>query len=121
MQEWTLFLGCYVGPEGIKHDSAKVEAVNHWPHPPQSQVSAHVWVSAIFPQIHTTLCLLVTSLVNLTKKDAPFRWTPSCEEGFQGLKAALTYAFAPIVQLRVLLDQVRTSPVGRLQLEMDCE
>jgi hypothetical protein len=35
MQEWTLFLGYYVGPEGIKPDPTKVEAVKHWPHPTQ--------------------------------------------------------------------------------------
>jgi hypothetical protein len=97
MQQWTLFLGYYVGPEGIKPDPSKVEALRNWPTPKTvTDVRAFLGLCNFFRRFIQGFASLSLPLVNLTKKDAPFRWTPACEEGFQGLKAALTDA--PVLQ-----------------------
>jgi hypothetical protein len=78
MQEWTLFLGYYVGPEGIKPDPTKVEAVKHWPTPKTvTDVRAFLGLCNFFSQIHTRLCLLVTSFGELNEEGCPFQVDPS--------------------------------------------
>ncbi|XP_057746830.1 uncharacterized protein LOC130966088 [Arachis stenosperma] len=69
-KEEVKFLGHVVSKQGIAVDPSKVEAVMDWRRP-------------------TSIALPLT---RLTRKDAPFVWTPECEESFQALKQKLTTA-----------------------------
>jgi hypothetical protein len=97
METWTLFLGYYVGPEGIKPDPAKISAVKDWPVPSNvTEVRAFLGLCNFFRRFVQGFSALALPLVSLTKKHAVFRWTYACHEGFEGLKKALTEA--PILQ-----------------------
>lgn len=97
MQQWTLFLGFYVGPEGIKPDPAKIAAVRDWKTPVTvTEVRSFLGLRNFFSRFIQGFAVLAAPLINLTKKNNSFSWSAACAEGFQALKTALTES--PVLQ-----------------------
>jgi hypothetical protein len=67
MENWTLFLGYYVGPEGIKPDPSKVNAVKNWPTPTTvTEVRAFLALCNFFKRFVQGFTALALPLQNLT-------------------------------------------------------
>lgn len=92
-QEEIKFLGHIVGKDGIRPDPAKVSAVNEWKTPTdQTGVRSFLGLANYFRKFIQGYANLALPLTELTKKDHPFSWTPTCREAFDGIKEALSNA-----------------------------
>ena len=93
----TKFLGLIVGRDGFKMDPEKVKTILEWKTPRSvTDVLRFNGFYNFYRRFIRDYSKIVTPLINLTKKNAPFNWTPSCEEAFQLLKS--TVASAPTLR-----------------------
>ena len=87
------YLGYRVSGEGISADSAKVRAIWDFPQPKDlKQTRSFLGLAFYYRWFIPSFSKVATPLYALTKKDAPFEWTSSCEEAFHQLKTILTEA-----------------------------
>ena len=94
-QESIEFLGHIVGPDGIKMDPKKVEAVRQWPRPATvTEVRAFLGLAGYYRRFVKGFSKIAAPLTNLTRQDSdvPASWDAACEEAFRALKEALTSA-----------------------------
>ena len=92
------FLGHIVGQHGIKVDPDKVRAVADWPTPTNvSEVRSFLGMANYFRKFLLDYAKHVAPLHALTKKDAPWNWSPDCESAFRWAKDALQRA--PVLAL----------------------
>ena len=89
----TKFLGLLVGQDGVRMDPDKLATIKTWETPKKlSDVQAFIGFANFYRRFVRDFSKLTRPLVNLTKKDVPFKWTPECEAAFQALKATFTEA-----------------------------
>src|SRR5208282_128688 len=94
VQEVT-FLGFLVGPDGVKMDPAKVEAITSWP-APKSVHDVRVFLGLAnfyrrFIKHFSKMATPMTALLRKTKIKR-FRWTEEAQSSFDELSAAFTTA-----------------------------
>lgn len=93
----TKFLGLIVGRDGFKMDPEKVKTILEWKTPRSAtDVLRFNGFCNFYRRFIRDYSKIVTPLINLTKKNAPFNWTRSCEDAFQLLKN--TIATAPTLR-----------------------
>ncbi|XP_015955002.1 uncharacterized protein LOC107479376 [Arachis duranensis] len=85
------FLGHVVSKQGIAVDPSKVVAVLNWGRPTSvAEIRSFLGLASYYRRFIKGFLHIALPLIRLTRKDAPFVWTPKCEESFQALKQKLT-------------------------------
>ena len=89
----TKFLGLLVGRDVVHMDPDKVATIMNWQTPQKlSDVQAFIGFGNFYRRFVRDFSKITRPLVDLTKKDVPFHWTPDCENAFQKLKTTFTEA-----------------------------
>ena len=87
------YLGHVIGRDGVKPDAKKVQSVSEWPTPTcLREVLQFLGLTNFFIKFIQGYANLTKPLTDLSKKDAKFDWTFSCDSAFKTLKRALTTA-----------------------------
>lgn len=87
------YLGLIITTKGVQMDMEKVSAVLDWAIPKTvKDVQAFLGFANFYRRFIQGFSRLAYPLTQLTKKDQPFKWTPKCQEAFNGLKKAFTSA-----------------------------
>ena len=104
------FLGFLVGPEGVRMDSAKVEAITTWPVPKSvHDVRVFLGLANFYRRFIKNFSKLALPMTSLLKKNRRFRWDKEAQAAFDALKTAFTTApilrhFDPSLPLVVEAD-----------------
>jgi hypothetical protein len=86
----TIFVGHKLTATGILPSPEKVAVIENFPRPARvKDVRSWVGLTAWFRRFIPEFSQIVAPLTALTKKDAPWKWTPQCEEAWLHLKRAL--------------------------------
>src|SRR5436190_1033665 len=92
VQEVT-FLGFIIGPDGVKMDPAKVEAITSWPTPGSvHDIRMFLGLANFYRRFINKFSRIVVPLTNLLKKGKKFIWDESSKKAFERLKTAFTTA-----------------------------
>ncbi|PIO71476.1 hypothetical protein TELCIR_06628 [Teladorsagia circumcincta] len=90
LQNEIRYLGFIINAKGRQPDPAKIEAIHNMPPPKDvSQLRAFLGLVNFYGNFVKNLRNLRVPLDALTKKDAPFLWTPACQSSFGRIKAIL--------------------------------
>lgn len=89
----TKFLGIIVGKNGIRMDPEKVKTITNWGTPScLTDVQAFIGFANFYRRFIRNFSKIISPMVSLTKKGAPFTWTEFCQIAFDELKRAFTEA-----------------------------
>lgn len=92
------YLGHIIGANGVATDSAKIQAVEHWPRPENvKQLRGFLGLAGYYRKFIRQFGILCRPLTNLLKKNGQFIWTPTVQEAFLAVKQALIQA--PVLAL----------------------
>ena len=92
------FLGHLIGPDGIKVDPTKVEAIKSWETPKNpTDIRSFLGLAGYYRRFVKDFSKIANPLTKLTKKAEAFVWTEEQEKAFQYLKECLCKA--PILAL----------------------
>ena len=87
------YLGHVVSSKGLATDPRKVESVKNFPRPQDLRsVRSFLGLASYYRRFIPCFSSIASPLYQLTKKDAPFDWTASCEQSFEQLKQRLIEA-----------------------------
>ncbi|MCG8626969.1 MAG: RNA-directed DNA polymerase [Proteobacteria bacterium] len=87
------YLGHVVSSKGLATDPRKVESVKNFPRPQDLRsVRSFLGLTSYYRRFIPCFSSIASPLYQLTKKDAPFDWTASCEQSFEQLKQRLIEA-----------------------------
>lgn len=87
------FLGHVVSNQGIHVDPKKVRAVKEWPIPTNvTEVKSFLGLATYFRKFLSNFASMAHPLHQLCKKDAPYNWSPTCQEAFEAIQDALVSA-----------------------------
>jgi Reverse transcriptase (RNA-dependent DNA polymerase)/RNase H-like domain found in reverse transcriptase/Integrase zinc binding domain/Chromo (CHRromatin Organisation MOdifier) domain/Integrase core domain len=106
--EEVTFLGFVIGPDGVKMDPAKVEAITSWPTPRSvHDIRVFLGLASFYRRFIDNFSGIVAPLTNLLKKGKRFHWDKSTQKAFEKLRASFTTA--PILRhfdpsLEVILE-----------------
>lgn len=91
------YLGMIISTSGVKVDPQKIKCIIDWK-PPQhvKDVQAFLGFSNFYRRFIDKFSLIVKPLVALTKKDAKFLWSDSCQKAFESLKSS--FIKAPVLK-----------------------
>ncbi|KAI3708177.1 hypothetical protein L2E82_37301 [Cichorium intybus] len=92
------FLGHVINEDGIKVDSAKIEAVMSW-EPPKSplEVRSFLGLAGYYQRFVENFSRIATPLTKLTKKTEKFSWIEAQQSAFEQLRDGLCKA--PVLAL----------------------
>ena len=94
--ETTNFLGFIVSPNGLQMDESKVQTIRDWPTPRKvKEVQSFLGFANFYRRFIANYSDMTVPLTRLTRKNAPWSWTPACEEAFGLLKGS--FSSAPIL------------------------
>ena len=87
------FLGFVIGPEGVKMDPEKVEAITSWPAPCSvHDIRVFLGLASFYRRFIDSFSRIVTPLTNLLKKGKKFHWDKTAQKAFEKLKTSFTTA-----------------------------
>ena len=87
------YLGHVVSEAGIEMDTEKVEKVQNFPAPNNLKtLRQFLGLSSYYRRYIPDFSKVASPLYALTQKNAPFIWSPSCQQAFDKLKQLLTTA-----------------------------
>ncbi|XP_058216884.1 uncharacterized protein LOC131327767 [Rhododendron vialii] len=105
-----IVLGHIVSSKGIEVDKAKIDLIATLPTPKcVKDIRSFLGHAGFYRRFIKDFSAISRPLCHLLSKDAPFEWTPACEEAFKKLKSSLTSP--PIVQ----------TPDWNLPFELMCD
>ena len=91
--EETRYLGHILSTSDIRPDPPKVQALLDWPVPKTTKEVHQFHGSGSYYQGYIEgFARIAKPLTELMKKDAPFLWSPACQEAFNGLRSTLASA-----------------------------
>uniref|UniRef100_A0A8R1EB09 RNA-directed DNA polymerase n=1 Tax=Caenorhabditis japonica TaxID=281687 RepID=A0A8R1EB09_CAEJA len=86
-----IFLGFIVSKDGIKPDPKKITAMIDFPTPKNvKDVRAFIGMSSFYRRFVKNFSTIAAPIIELTKKDSKFEWTPERAAAFEEMKKALT-------------------------------
>ena len=86
----TRYLGLILSTSGIRPDLRKVQALLDWPVPKTTkEVHQFHGLGGYYRGYIAGFARIAKPLTELMKKDAPFLWSPACQEAFNGLRSTL--------------------------------
>ena len=92
----TNFLGYIVSPTGLRMDESKIAVIKDWPTPRKvKEVQSFLGFANFYRRFITHYSDITVPLTRLTRKNAPYYWSPACEESFRLLKDA--FVSAPVL------------------------
>ena len=78
------FLGHVVSKEGIRVNTAKIEAVRGWTRPTSpTEVRSFVGLAGYYRRFVQSFSTIAASLTRLTRKDVRCHWFDECEQNSQ--------------------------------------
>jgi hypothetical protein len=84
-------LGLIIGPEGIKMDPKKYEAVADWPIPTKvKELQSFLGLANFYRRFIKDFSMIATPLHKLTRKDQPWEWKEEQQIAFDILKKKFT-------------------------------
>lgn len=87
------YLGYVISTDGIKMDPAKVQAILDWETPKNvKDVRAFLGFANFYRRFIDNFSNTVSPMIELTKKNATFRFSEACQQAFDQLKQAFTTA-----------------------------
>ena len=87
------YLGQILSTSGIRPDPRKVQAMLDWPVPRTTkEVHQFPGLGSYYRGYIEGFARIAKPLTELMKKDAPFLWSPACQEAFNGLRTTLASA-----------------------------
>ena len=93
VRERVEYLGHVISKHGIEVDPAKIEAVRGFPQPTNLKaLRSFLGLASYYGRFVPNFSKVAGPLHLLTRKDAPFVWTSSCQQAFDLLKRLLTEA-----------------------------
>jgi transposase InsO family protein len=89
----VLYLGHVLTPEGVRPNPAKVQAIKE-ALPPKDVTGVRSFLGLVnyYRRYLPNMAAISTPLTHLTRKDAPFEWTPECSIAFKEIKQLLINA-----------------------------
>src|ERR1700724_285595 len=120
-------LDMIIGPEGVKMDPSKLEAIARWPVPTKvKEVQSFLGLANYYRRFVKDFYKIATPLHKLTRKDHPWSWTDNCQKAFDILKRRFTDE--PILamvdttkRMRIESDASDFATGGILSMECDDE
>lgn len=92
-REQVEYLGLIISHDRVVMDPAKVAAVRDWPIPRnRKEVQSFLGFVNFYRRFIERFSHIVRPMFDLTKKDAPFIWSPACDIAFSELKTRVTEA-----------------------------
>jgi len=87
------YLGYIVDPDGLRPDPEKVEAIVNIP-PPRNvtEIRPFIGTASWYRRFLPDFSLVLAPILNLTKKNVKWNWTPECQKSFNKLKECLISA-----------------------------
>jgi hypothetical protein len=87
----VVFLGFVVSGQGVEVDEEKIKAVRDWM-PPQnvSQVRSFLGLAGFYQRFVKDFNTVAAPIIELTKKEVPFKWGEAQHKAFDELKTKLT-------------------------------
>ena len=80
-------LGLIIGPEGIKMDPKKIEAITAWPVPMKvKEVQSFLGLANFYRHFVNNISKVTKPLHGLTCKDTEWKWMDKCQIAFDKLK-----------------------------------
>ena len=84
------YLGHIVSANGIAADPKKLEVVKNFPIPTNiKELRSFLGLTNYYRKFCKGYSQTAEPLINLTKKDVPFKWSPACQSAFDKLKTGL--------------------------------
>ena len=85
------YLGYVISEEGLSTDPEKIRAVKEFPVPHNIKtLRSFLGLASYYRRFVPNFSVVARPLHALTKKEAPFDWTESCQKSFETLKEFLT-------------------------------
>ena len=92
----TEFLGFVISPDGLRMDDAKIQVIRDWPVPRKvKDIQSFLGFANFYRRFIAKFSEITVPLTRLTRKDAPWIWSPACDKAFNLLK--LAFSTAPIL------------------------
>ena len=94
LARWEVeYLGYVVSAKGVAADPRKMEAVRAFPTPSNlKSLRSFLGLASYYRRFIPNFAKVVNPLHALTRKDAHFDWSPTCQTAFEDLKRLLTEA-----------------------------
>ena len=94
LARWEVeYMGYVVSAKGIAADPRKMEAVRAFPTPSNlKSLRSFLGLASYYRRFIPNFVKVANPLHALTRKDAPFDWSPTCQTAFEDLKRLLTEA-----------------------------
>ena len=108
--EKTRYLGHIMSTSGIRPHPREVQALLDWPVPKTTkEVHQFHGLGSYYRGYREWFARIAMPLTELLKKDAPFLWSPACQEAFNGLRSTLAitvmrHHFYPSIPTTVTTD-----------------
>ena len=88
-----MFLGFVISPDGLRMDNAKIQVIRDWPVPRKvKDVQSFLGFANFYHRFIAKFSEITVPLMCLTRKDAPWIWSPACNKAFNLLELAFTSA-----------------------------
>ena len=82
------YLGMIIRPNEIAMDPIKLDGIAAWPTPTKlKEVQSFLGFANYYRRFIPEYSSVARPLIDLTKKDHPWEWTPTCQKAFDDLKA----------------------------------
>ena len=92
----TDFLGFVISPDGLCMDKTKIQVIQDWPVPRKvKDIQSFLGFANFYCRFIANFSEITVPLTCLMRKNAPWDWSPACDEAFHLLKQA--FISAPVL------------------------